>query len=153
MLMICHNIVWYAALTYTMCMKHPLRKDRIRIVVASTQACLYFRGVNLPGIEGSPRALGPTGPGRAYGQFPYYDSGFQRVWLKQNLNTMGWNSQVYGGFLGKFESANLSRDNLSKRLGVLLLLGVGVRPPRAARRPAFRPGLDLIITIIMMRLI
>ena len=41
----------------------------------------------------------------------------QRVWLKQNLNIEGWNSQVRREFPRSFESSNLSRDNLSGEIG------------------------------------
>ena len=47
-----------------------------------------------------------------YGQSPYGDSGFQRVWLKQNLKFRAWNSHVHREFVGNVESTNLSRDNL-----------------------------------------
>ena len=33
------------------------------------------------------------------------------------LNLKGWNSHVHGGFTGKFESSNVSRDNLSREIG------------------------------------
>ena len=56
-------------------------------------------------------------PNRVYGQSPYKHSGFQRVWLKHNLNIKGWNSHVHRGFPGKFESSNLSRDNVSGEIG------------------------------------
>ena len=52
----------------------------------------------------------------SYGQSPCYDSGFQRVWLKRNLHFKGWNSHVHKGFSGSFESANLSRYNLSREI-------------------------------------
>ena len=48
-----------------------------------------------------------------YGQSPYYDSGFQRSWLKHNLSFKGWKSQVPG----KSESRNLSRDDLGRETG------------------------------------
>ena len=54
---------------------------------------------------------------RQYGQASYYDSGFQRVCLKHNLRFKGWNSQVHREFPGKFESAHLSRENLSREIG------------------------------------
>ena len=41
----------------------------------------------------------------------------QRVWLKHNLNYEGWNSHVHGGLPRKFESSNISRDNLSGEIG------------------------------------
>ena len=53
----------------------------------------------------------------SYGQSPYWYSGFQRVWLKQNLQFKGWNCHVRKEFPGKFESINLSRDNLSREIG------------------------------------
>ena len=56
-------------------------------------------------------------PAQVYGQSPYYDSGFQRVWLKQNLNFKGWSSHVHRGFPGSFESSYLSKDNLSREIG------------------------------------
>ena len=62
-----------------------------------------------------------------YGRSPYSDSGFQRVWLKQNLDFEGWNSQAHRAFPGSFESRNLSRDNLSWEVG---------RRRRAARAAA-----------------
>ena len=37
--------------------------------------------------------------------------------LKHNLNLKGWNSQAHGGFPGKFESGNVSRDNASREIG------------------------------------
>ena len=43
------------------------------------------------------------------------DSGFQRVWFKQNLNFKGWNYHVHRGFSQTFELMNLSRENLSSR--------------------------------------
>ena len=52
-----------------------------------------------------------------YGQSPYLDSGLQRVWLKQNLNFEGRNSQPHREFSGNVESTNLSRDNLSREIG------------------------------------
>ena len=52
-----------------------------------------------------------------YGQSPYYHYGFQRVWLKHNLNSKGWNSKDQRAFPGKFESSNLSRDNVSREIG------------------------------------
>ena len=58
-----------------------------------------------------------TGRPVLYGQSPYKDYGFQRVWLKQNLKFKGWNSQAHREFPGKFESSNLSRDNLSRETG------------------------------------
>ena len=51
------------------------------------------------------------------GQSPYSDAGFQRVRLKQNLNVKGWNSRVRREFPPRFESSNLSRDNLSRGVG------------------------------------
>ena len=53
----------------------------------------------------------------AYGKSPHQDSGFQRVWLKQNLDFKGWNSHVHGEPPRSFESRNLSRDNLSREIG------------------------------------
>ena len=52
-----------------------------------------------------------------YGQSPYYDSGFQRVRLKQDLNLKGWNSQAHREVPEKFESSYPSRDNLSRVIG------------------------------------
>ena len=52
-----------------------------------------------------------------YGQSPFQDSGFRRVRLKHNLNFNRWNSHVHRGFPGKFESTNLSRDDLSGEIG------------------------------------
>ena len=68
------------------------------------------------------RERGPSsegGPNKSYdyGQSPYWHYGFRRVWLKHNVNFKGWNSQDCRGFPGKFESSNLSRDNLSREIG------------------------------------
>ena len=54
-----------------------------------------------------------------YGQSPYGQSpyGFQRAWLKHNLKLKGRNCQAHREFAGKFESSNLSRDNLSREIG------------------------------------
>ena len=51
------------------------------------------------------------------GQSLYQDSGFQRVSLKQNINYKGWLFQAHGEFAGKFESSNLSRDNITREIG------------------------------------
>ena len=37
--------------------------------------------------------------------------------LKHDLNSKGWNSQAHRGSPGKFESSNLSRDNVSREIG------------------------------------
>ena len=42
---------------------------------------------------------------------------FGGVLLKHNLNSKGWNSHVHRGFPGKFESSNVSRDNVSREIG------------------------------------
>ena len=52
-------------------------------------------------------------------------------WPKQNLNHTGWNSQVHRGFPGNVESANLSRDNLSREIG---------RNPIGNRHPNMQRG-------------
>ena len=61
-----------------------------------------------------------------YGQSPYWESGFRRVWLKQNLNCKGWNSHVHRGFLQM-----LSQQIL---VGIIWVgrLGVGERGGQAA---------------------
>ena len=41
-----------------------------------------------------------------YGQSPYQDSAFQRVWLKHNLDPKGWKSHVHRGFTWNIESAS-----------------------------------------------
>ena len=37
--------------------------------------------------------------------------------LKNNINIKGWNAQARRGFPGKFESSDLSRDNVSREIG------------------------------------
>ena len=49
-----------------------------------------------------------------YGQSLYEDSGFQMVWLKQNLDVKGCNSQAHREPPGNSESIDLSRENLSR---------------------------------------
>ena len=51
-----------------------------------------------------------------FGVFGIRIFGFRRVLLRKNLNLMGWNYHVHRGFPGMFESANLSRDNLSREI-------------------------------------
>ena len=58
---------------------------------------------------------------------PYEHYGFQRVWLKHNLNSKGWNSRAQRGFPGKFESSNLST------VGIMLVGKPGVRQARRRR--------------------
>ena len=53
----------------------------------------------------------------AYGRSPCYDSGFQQVWLKQNLNFEGSNSHVHREFPGNLESTNLRRDDMIREIG------------------------------------
>ena len=40
-----------------------------------------------------------------------------RVWLKHHLSSKGWNCRVHRESPGKFESTNLSGDNLSREIG------------------------------------
>ena len=39
--------------------------------------------------------------------------------LQHNLNLKRWNSQAHGGFPGKFESSNVSRDSVSREIGYI----------------------------------
>ena len=39
------------------------------------------------------------------------------ILLSMKINTKGWNSQAPRGFPGKFESSNVSRDNISREIG------------------------------------
>ena len=48
---------------------------------------------------------------------PYSHCGFSRVGLEHNLNLKGWTSHVHRGFHSKFESSNVSRDNVSREIG------------------------------------
>ena len=52
-----------------------------------------------------------------YGQSPYQDSGFRRVWLQHNLNYKGWSSHVHRG---------ISRSQ-HILVGIILVGRVGVR--------------------------
>ena len=56
----------------------------------------------------------------AYGQSPYWDSGFRRAWLRQNLNLKGWNSHVH----------RESPEMLSQAIleGIIIVGRLGVRP-------------------------
>ena len=57
----------------------------------------------------------------------------------QNLNFKGWNSQVHREFPRKFESSNLSRDNLSREIGRRLAVASRSRAPRTYwSRPCLR---------------
>ena len=42
---------------------------------------------------------------------------FRGVWLEHNLNSKGWNSQAHREVPGKFESSNVSRENVSRGIG------------------------------------
>ena len=72
--------------------------------------------------EGAPSATLPTSCHAAdllphpFGQSPYYHYAFQRARLKHNLNSKGWNSHIHRGLPGKFESSNLSRDNVGREI-------------------------------------
>ena len=59
-----------------------------------------------------------------YGQSPYLHCGFQGGWLQHNLNLKGWNSHAHRGFPGKFESSNVSRDNVSREIGCNTHVGI-----------------------------
>ena len=63
------------------------------------------------------------------------------------LSLRGWNSQAHGEFPGKFESRNLSRDNLSREIGRSVGRGEGsarrmgrAREGEAGSRPAESQG-------------
>ena len=58
-----------------------------------------------------------AGEKQRYGQSPYEHCGFQRVWLEHNVIFKGWNSHVHRVLPGKFESSNVSRDNVSRETG------------------------------------
>ena len=44
------------------------------------------------------------------------------VRLKRNLNLKGWDSHVHRGFPGRFESSNISRDNVSREIGRTIVI-------------------------------
>ena len=85
----------------------------------------YVRVCNYTGRPATrPQEAGPAPASAAtwnglsrYSQSPYLHYGFRRVLPKHNLNSKGWNSHVHGGFPGKLESSNLSRDNVSREIG------------------------------------
>ena len=72
-----------------------------------------------PPALGNPAPESKTSPGvRASGCSAAYLRrstilDFRGLRLKHDLNSKGWNSQAHREFPGKFESSNLSRDNLS----------------------------------------
>ena len=43
------------------------------------------------------------------------------VWLKHNLNLKGWNSQAHRDYPGEFESSNVSRGNVSRSIGRIII--------------------------------
>ena len=135
-----------------------------RKAVCCSTGKLYWRDVERNGIWWN-----------CYGRSLYWDSWFQRVWLNQNLNLKGWNSQAHRELLGKFESSNLSRDNLSRELGrsemrrsvavlqpvnsgrciyIYIYTHVGAPPPswRGRRRRPGRPGPVRLLNIITILL-
>ena len=44
------------------------------------------------------------------------------VGLEHNLNFEGWNSQTHRGFIGKFDPSNVSRDNVSREIGRIIMI-------------------------------
>ena len=88
---------------------------------------LYIICVNSwPGADAAQQLIGgPRGMG-GYRQFPYYDSGFQRVLLQHNLDLKGCNSHVHRDSAGSYESTNL-RDNLSREIGRTTQADAGVQ--------------------------
>ena len=69
---------------------------------------------------------------------PPTNCGFQRVGLEHNLNLKGWNFQAHREFPGKFESSNVSRDNVSRGIG-RTTENIRVAGARPGRRPAAPP--------------
>ena len=72
--------------------------------------------------------------------------------LKSNINLKGWNSQVHRDISGKFESNNVSGDNVSREIGRNQWLpatsgGVSVRE-RQFVKPACRFSQTFETTII-----
>ena len=63
-----------------------------------------------------------------YDQSPYQDSGVRRVRLKHNLKSKGWNSRAHREFARNVESANLSRDILSRKIGRTGVCEINTRP-------------------------
>ena len=58
-----------------------------------------------------------------------------RLWISEGLTRAqsyckGWNSQAHREFPGKFESRNLSRDNLSREIGCVLFCETPVSAAR-----------------------
>ena len=94
-----------------------------------------------------PRAPSPAARGAAASRAdasqttasPYWDDGSQRVWLTLDLNVKGWNSQAHREFPGKFESSNLSRDNLRREIGRMIREGPRFITLRKPGEPAWRP--------------
>ena len=56
-----------------------------------------------------------------------------------HISFQGWISHVHGEFAGKFESSNLSRDNLSREVGRTTYRSGDGTPEALTNRPA-RPG-------------
>ena len=63
-----------------------------------------------------------TAPFKEYGQSPHYDSGFQTVCLKKNLDVEGWTFQAHGEFPGNFESRNLSLEETGRKCTCVCVL-------------------------------
>ena len=71
-----------------------------------------------------------------YGQSPYQDSGFQGVWLKQNLNFKGWNSQAIGNFQECLSQGILVGIILAERLDWAYKRSHALASPRHVSPPA-----------------
>ena len=64
-----------------------------------------------------------------YGQSPYYDSGFQRVWLKRNLNLRGGILMSIGNFLDVLSQRILVGIILVGRLSVHVVVALLLQLP------------------------
>ena len=90
------------------------------------------------------KVIGPAADARfssnGYGRPPYEHYWFQRVWLKCNLKFKGWNSQAHREFPGKFDSSNVSRDNVSREIVRKWDVALSRTPALQRRRRRLKPG-------------
>ena len=102
-------------------------------------------GIANPDLQ-PPRSIGVCStrhPGlteaRFYGPSPYSHYGLRKVWLKHNLSSKGWNSDVHRDFPKKKNQAILVGTMLVGRLGVTVKSNVQRKsqgPNSAKKKPA-----------------
>ena len=152
---LCSWLVWTTAFRYLIFAGHILKPCQKNNCFSGYLRAMHMIVVSLPNCSTLALRQAKTNPAPTKARrqrrtpnlrtkiidFRGFDSSIVLIWRFQ-----GWNSQAHSGFPGKFESSNLSRDNLSTEIG-RSPGPVGDRGGQAARRQARQWSIDALMRV------